>query len=216
MANGPGVRVNLPVVAALKRLVAKEVDILVRDATGLLGLGLEVLEAVRLVPAGGEDVEGDLPADGVGQVEVRELVLQGLDKGPPHASALVKGLEVVPLLGGGVPPDGRDVDHAVAELDKGAALDGDVEVRHVVQDEVDELLVLVLADPLDEAVGRQRLAQLVRRQAVLGEAEVEERRDGHVACRLADLLLLLVEVGAADEADGAFLPEGGERGEDLG
>lgn len=60
----PGVLVDLVVVAALERLVAEEVDRRVGDAPRLLGLGLEVLQAVGLVPAGGEDVEGDLAADG--------------------------------------------------------------------------------------------------------------------------------------------------------
>lgn len=83
------------------------------------------------------------------------------------------------------------------------------------QDKVGQLLVLVLADPLDEAVGGQRLAQLVRGQAVLGEAVVEEAGDGH-AGRLAELLFLLDEVGAADEADGALLAEGLEEVEDFG
>lgn len=64
VANGAGVSVNLVVVAADGRLVAKEVDVLVADAALLLGLGLEVLEAVCLVPAGGEDVKGDLAANG--------------------------------------------------------------------------------------------------------------------------------------------------------
>jgi hypothetical protein len=64
MPYGPAVGVNLVVVAALERLVAKEVDSRVLHAAGLLGLVLEVLQAVCLVPAGGEDVERDLPADG--------------------------------------------------------------------------------------------------------------------------------------------------------
>lgn len=83
------------------------------------------------------------------------------------------------------------------------------------QAEVDELLVPVLADPADEAVGGERLAELVRRQPVLGEAEVEEGGDGG-AGGLAELLFLLDEVGAADEADGALLAEGLEEEEDFG
>jgi hypothetical protein len=62
--DGPAVAEDLVVVAALESLVAEEVDRLVLDATGALGLVLDVLQAVCLVPAGGEDVEGDLPADG--------------------------------------------------------------------------------------------------------------------------------------------------------
>ena len=64
VARGPLVAVNLPVVAALEALVAEEVHRLEGHAAGLGGLGFEVLETVRLVPAGGEDVEGDLAADG--------------------------------------------------------------------------------------------------------------------------------------------------------
>lgn len=60
----PLVGEDLVVVTALERLVAEEVDGGVLDAAGPLGLVLEVLEAVGLVPARGEDVEGDLAADG--------------------------------------------------------------------------------------------------------------------------------------------------------
>lgn len=64
MSLGPLIVENLVIITALERLVAKEVDGGVLDAAGPLGLVLEVLQAVRLVPAGGEDVEGDLAADG--------------------------------------------------------------------------------------------------------------------------------------------------------
>ncbi len=83
------------------------------------------------------------------------------------------------------------------------------------QHELDKLLVPVLADVLDEAVGRKLLAEPVRRQAVLGKGKVEERHDGS-AGRLADLLLLLNEVGAADEADGALLSQVVQESENLG
>jgi hypothetical protein len=67
VAHSTRVLENLVIVAALVRLVAEEVDGAVLDAAGLL-LGFDVLQAVRLVPAGGEDVEGDLAADGVAVV----------------------------------------------------------------------------------------------------------------------------------------------------
>ena len=126
----------------------------------------------------------------------------------------IKLLILVALLHGSVPADRAHVDHAVPELDKRAALDGDVQVRDVVQDEAHELLVVVLADPLDERVRRERHAHADRRQAVLGEAEVEEVGDGDAGG--AELLLLLGQVGAADEADGDFVAEGGEELEHLG
>lgn len=126
----------------------------------------------------------------------------------------VELLIIVPFLHGGAAADGGDVDHAVAELDKGAPLHGTVDLAHVPQAEVHELLVLVLAQPGDEAVPRQRLAQSVGGEAVFRKGEVEE--GGHVDGGRAELFLLFDEVGAADEADGAFVAEGGEEGEDFG
>lgn len=246
MARDARVRVDLPVVAALEGLVAEEVDGAVRDAAGLLRLGLEVAQAVRLVPARGEHVEGELAADGIsvcgecqpgsflslslsislfegwsgkGKKDVRQIqmsksLLQLLNKRGPDAVLEVVLLEGEALLEVRVAADGRDVDHAVAELDEGAALDGDVEVGDVVQDEVDELLVLGVADPLDEARARQRLAQLPGRQPVLAEAEVEHARHGAVGG--AQLLLLLREVRAAHVPDRHLLPERRERRQHVG
>jgi hypothetical protein len=65
VSNRSRIRVDLVVVAALVCLVAEEVDLGVLDAAGLLGVFFEEPQTVRLVPAGGEDVEGDLSADGV-------------------------------------------------------------------------------------------------------------------------------------------------------
>ena len=63
----PLVLVDLEVVAALVRLVAEEVDGREVDAVGQVLVGLDVLQAVGLVPAGGEDVEGYLAADRVAE-----------------------------------------------------------------------------------------------------------------------------------------------------
>jgi hypothetical protein len=71
VTNGAGVAVDLPVVATLIGLIAKEVNGVVADAAGLLGLGLEVTKAVGLVPAGREDVEGNLTADREATIRVR-------------------------------------------------------------------------------------------------------------------------------------------------
>lgn len=84
------------------------------------------------------------------------------------------------------------------------------------QDELDELFVFLLANPLDEAVGLELLAELVGGQAVLGETKVEERGHVHATRGIADLFLLFDEVGAADETDGAFLAQPREDVEDLG
>ena len=151
----------------------------------------------------------------VRQTKMAKLFLESGHKLFSNLGLFIKRLKLIALLVARVTTDGANIDHAVAKLDKRAALDGDIQVGNVVQAEVDQLLVLRLADPLDEAVGGQRLAELKRREAVFREAKVKERRDGD-ACWLADLLLLLDEVGAADEADGALLAEGLEEGEDFG
>lgn len=64
VANRPLITENLMVIAAGHALVAEEVDVLVFDAGKFL-FGLEVAQTISLVPAGGEDIEGDLAADGV-------------------------------------------------------------------------------------------------------------------------------------------------------
>lgn len=57
VANGSLVAEDLVIVAALEGLVSEEMDVLVGDSVGLLGLAFEVAQAVGLVPASGEDVE---------------------------------------------------------------------------------------------------------------------------------------------------------------
>jgi hypothetical protein len=52
-------------------------------------------------------------------------------------------------------------------------LDGDIHVGNVVQEELDELFVLVLSDPLDEGLRSELLTELVRGQSVLGETVVK-------------------------------------------
>ncbi len=66
VADGAGVVVDFPVVAARESLVPEEVDGFVVHAGEVFGrvrLGLDVPEAVGLVPTGGEDVERDLTSD---------------------------------------------------------------------------------------------------------------------------------------------------------
>jgi len=55
----PSILINLIIVAAFVRLVSKEMNSRVVNPTDFL-LCFEMLQAVCLVPSGGEDVEGDL------------------------------------------------------------------------------------------------------------------------------------------------------------
>ena len=55
--------INLIIIPPLIRLIAKEMNSRIIDSRNLFFI-LEMLEAVGFVPAGGEDVEGDLAAYG--------------------------------------------------------------------------------------------------------------------------------------------------------
>ena len=125
----------------------------------------------------------------------------------------IKLLILVALLDRSVPANRAHVDHAITELNKRAALHRDIQISHVVQDEAHKLLVVVLANPLDEAVRRERHTHANSCKSVLREAEVEEGGDGDAGG--AELFLLLGEVGAADKADRDFVTEGGQELEHL-
>jgi len=79
----------------------------------------------------------------------------------------------LPLLGAGIPANRADVDHTIAEFNEGAALLRNLQVGDVLEQEVDQLLVLLLSQPLDEAVAAKRFAQAESGQSVLSEAEIE-------------------------------------------
>ena len=67
---------ELVVVAAGRRLVAEEVDLLARHVFELR----DVLQAVALVPAFREHVKANLPTDGVLETEVRKCCAQRGDE----------------------------------------------------------------------------------------------------------------------------------------
>ena len=60
----PLILIDFIVVPALVRVVAKEVDRRVLDTADVLFF-FEMMQAISLVPSGGEGVEGDLAADGI-------------------------------------------------------------------------------------------------------------------------------------------------------
>lgn len=119
------------VVAPLLRLVPEKVNLLVV---------LQVAQTVGFVPADGKHVETDLSADRILEPVVRELLSECLDEGLANVVLPVVLFEMVPLLLGAVAADGGDVDESRSVLHKRAPFDGDVEVRDVVQAEVDECL----------------------------------------------------------------------------
>jgi hypothetical protein len=65
MPNRPRVLINLVVITPLHRLVAEEMDSVVFYTIRQVGVVFDMTEAVGFVPAGGENVEGDLATDRV-------------------------------------------------------------------------------------------------------------------------------------------------------
>jgi len=86
---------------------------------------------------------------------------------------LVVGFELVAFCDRGVSSNGTDVDHPISELDKGAAFNGDIQIRDVMQDEVDERLIPVFANVLNKRLRRELCSQFVGGQPVLCESIIE-------------------------------------------
>ena len=115
MALGPLMSENLKVVAALEGLVAKEVDLIEITL-------LEELQAVRLVPAGRKDIERDLAADAIREVEVLELLLHGGDHVLADVVLQIEFLVVIALLARAVAANGGDVEHTRPKLNESPTL----------------------------------------------------------------------------------------------
>lgn len=64
MTNGSLISEDLVVIATREGFVTKEVDGLVFNARDVF-LGLDVPQAVGLIPSSGKDIKGNLSADGV-------------------------------------------------------------------------------------------------------------------------------------------------------
>ena len=232
MTLRPPVREDFIVVTALKGLIAKEVDgIKANRMIGFGGFGFEMLKTIGLVPAVREYIKRDLTADRISvrprdrsieglslqeqgrrnmnedvrQTQVRKFFLQRFDHGLSNIMLLIITLVLVPFIDRSVTTNRTDIDHAISKFDEGASLDRDVQIGHVVQDELDELLILLLTDPCDEGSAGQWLAHPICDEAVLRETIVKQGRDRDRG--RAELLLLLDEIGATNKANGHTAPE---------
>ena len=68
MPDRPGILIDLIIITILEALVAEEVDVLVLNAREMLrrvSFGLDMSQAVCLIPTVREDIEGDLAANRV-------------------------------------------------------------------------------------------------------------------------------------------------------
>lgn len=212
MPNCPSILIELMIVPPLLSHVAKEMNLIINQATLLL-FGLHMPQTIRLIPPDRKSIEGKLPSNRIRQPQVRKFPLQRLHHRLPDRMLLVIPLELVPLRVTCISSNRRNIHHPIPELDKCAPLDGNIQVGNVCQHPVDQRLVLCLADPLDEGGTREGDAQFEGREAVFGKAEVEE--GGHRDGGSAELLLRLGKVGTTDVADRALVAETGEEGEHL-
>ena len=103
--------------------------------------------------------------------------------------------------------------HRVPKFNERSSLFRTVNIRNVLQTEIDQLLVFFLTQPSNEALARQLLPQSIRRQAVLRKAEVEKTDDRYGG--RSKLFLLFDKVGATNEAYSAFMTKGGQDLEHL-
>lgn len=132
---------------------------------------------------------------------------------PRHCQINIR-FKLVTLFHAGVTPDGANIDHAIAELNKSTTLSRQFDIGNVAKAEVGQGLVLVLPEPLDEAVALERLAETPCDETVLREAKIKET--GHLGSSIAQLLLLLHIVGTADLADCRPIRFRGDFGEYYG
>lgn len=91
------------------------------------------------------------------------------------------------------------------KLHKSSSLDRTFHISQIPQHKIYQLLVPLFTQPAHEALAGELLRESVRRQAILGKTEIEEGGDGYL--RRAELLLLLDQIGAADETDSTFVSE---------
>ena len=123
MSDGARIAEDLIVVASLDvrkenradrhRLVSKEVNLVVVR---------QKLETVRLVPSLRNDVEGNLSANEIDEVHVRELLLQRLDHRLADVVHLVVLAERIALFLRAVATHWTHIDHARSELDERASV----------------------------------------------------------------------------------------------
>lgn len=195
MANGSVISIDFVIVATLVGLVTEEVD-------GLETLICDVLKAVSLVPASWEHVEGDLAANRVGQRVIWELLLEGTDHLSTDAVLLVISLKLVSLFGGRVSTDWRNVDHAVTELNESTSSLWKLDLRKILQNEDNELVVLLLAQPIDEGLGGKLFTASVGSETIFSEAVIK-----HLENIGTKLFTLLCQIRATNKPNHSLLSD---------
>lgn len=197
MTDGPAVVEDLMIVTTDVSLIPEEVNLLETFT-------LEVLQAVRLVPAIGKDIKADLTADAVRQTNVRKFLPQRFDHIFAHVVDLVVSLKVVPLALRARPTDWTNIEHSIAELNECAPLHRQIYFCEVTQAVIDELLQLLLSHMFLYADPGNLNAILKIYQPVLGKYVVEFL-DYFVAVHLLGYLLHIGPAHNTNQAAGLDL-----------
>lgn len=129
VAEDVGMAKDFIVVAAGRSLITEEVD-------SLETFALQVIQAESLIPALGENINGNLATDGELKSVGIKALSEFLDKLWSDVFLGVKISKSKTLIVGAVTADRRNVDHSVAVFDKGSPLDGNLEVGEVVEDKL--------------------------------------------------------------------------------
>mmetsp|Transcript_13087 Transcript_13087/g.15804 ORF Transcript_13087/g.15804 Transcript_13087/m.15804 type:complete len:218 (+) Transcript_13087:337-990(+) len=185
MANCPLRFKDLVIIATLICLVAKEMNLLVV---------FQETEAICFIPALREHVKANLATDGICEVVIRELLLECFHHLLPHPSTLIKLLELIAFFLTAVASNRRYVEHASTEFDEGPSLDGDLEIRDIVENEVDKLLQFLLAQEILQALLSKQSSSLRCDKSVL-----REKIFVLVGSIFTDLFLDLNQVRASDD-----------------
>ena len=85
----------------------------------------------------------------------------------PNVGFLVVLLKLITLLLTAIPPNWRNIQHSLSKLYECAALDWNVKIRNIMQEEIDELLQLLLSKISFETCFRQKLPILVSYKTIL-------------------------------------------------
>lgn len=190
MADGRFVLVNLVVVAAGFRLVAKEVNFLKLSAG-------DSREAERFVPAVWVNVEADHPTDGVSEIDIMEFTFEVRNHLRPHLVFLVELVKDYSLIWRALPADGANVHHSVAVLDESPALKRKFKVGDVSKHEADEALQSFLTELFVEGRFLHFNAVLDVYDAVLWKDVIELLQN----LRSIQLLVHLCNVRSRDDSD---------------
>lgn len=117
----------------------------------------------------------------------------------------VKLLKIIPLLAGAIAADGGGVEHSTAEFNESSTLDGNVDVRQILHDPIDEFLDILLAEKSGDALDLEHLTILVGDESIsILTKVVREGLDNAIA----QLLFLLGQIASTDDANGNFVREG--------